>query len=237
MDKDYAKYLLEKTHKDYNQIAEDFSKTREYISEEIKNLLLQYIMPGERVLDWGCGNGRFNEIFQNTDYYGVDVSEKMIKIAKNKYPNAKFKVVDPLKLPFPNNFFDKIFSLAVFHHIPSEKFRLQFLEEGKRVLKPNGIFIITVWNLNPLRMIFIGEWKRALLFIKYIFLKIFGKIKIDFKDFFIPWRDVCLRYIHCFSLSELKKLAQKSNLQIKKAGILKSQKTKETNIYIILKKL
>ena len=124
MDREYAEYLLKKTKGDYNLIAEDFSRTREYVPEERKKLLLQYITPGERVLDWGCGNGRFYEVFKEIDYYGVDISEKMIGIAKTKYPKAKFQVVEPSSLPFPNNFFDKIFSFAVFHHIPSDRFRL-----------------------------------------------------------------------------------------------------------------
>jgi ubiquinone/menaquinone biosynthesis C-methylase UbiE len=236
MEKEYAEYLLKKTKQNYNLIAEDFSRTREYIPEERKKLLLQYIMPGERVLDWGCGNGRFYEALKEIDYYGVDISEKMIEIAKAKYPKAKFQVVEPLSLPFPNNFFDKIFSFAVFHHIPSDRFRLQFLKEARRVLKPEGFLILTAWNLNPLRMILIGEEKRFFSFIKFSILKILGKSKLDFKDFYIPWRNLCQRYVHCFSKSEIKNLVKESELKIEEIGILKSHKTKESNIYLVAKK-
>jgi len=238
MNRDYAKYLLDKTRQDYNLIAEDFSRTRASVPEELGKWIFQYIFAGEKVLDWGCGNGRFYEIFEKAgvDYFGIDVSEKLIEIAKNQYPRAKFQVTPAFNLPFPNNFFDKILSIAVFHHIPSKEFRLKFLKEAKRVLKPDGLLILTVWNLNPLRMILIGEWKRFFSFVNFSILKILGKSKLDFKDFYIPWRKVCQRYVHCFSKSEIEDLVKESELKIEEISILKSQKTKESNIYLIAKK-
>jgi len=237
MDKEYAKYLLEKTRKDYNQIAEDFSKTREYIPEEQKSLLLQYITPGDKVLDLGCGNGRFSEVFQKKiEYVGVDNSEKMIEIARKKYPKVDLRIADALSLPFPENSFDKVFSFAVIHHLPSEELQLQLLKETRRILKPGGVLILTVWNLNPFRMILIGEYKRVKAFFEYQLLKIFGKAKLDFGDFFVLWQDITLRYIHCFTASGLRKIIQKAGLKIKKIGILKKTKTKESNIYLVAEK-
>jgi len=236
MDRKYAEYLLEKTRKDYNLIADEFSRTREYIPEERKKLLLQYITPGEKVLDLGCGNGRFYEVLGNIDYYGVDISEKMIETAKNRYPKAKFQVTDALNLPFPNNFFDKIFSFAVFHHIPSQEFRLQFLKEARRVLKKEGLLILTVWNLNPCQMILIGGYRRAEDFLKYQIFKILRKLNLDFGDFFISWQNIIPRYIHCFTFNGLKKLTQKAGFKIKDGGILKSLKSKESNIYLVAQK-
>jgi ubiquinone/menaquinone biosynthesis C-methylase UbiE len=237
MDKEYVKYLLEKTRKDYDQIAESFSKTREYIPEEQKSLLLQYITPGDKVLDLGCGNGRFSEVFkQNIEYIGVDSSRKMIEIAKTKYPEADFKVTDALNLPFPENSFDKVFSFAVIHHIPSEELQLQFLKEVKRTLKPGGILILAAWNLNPLRMILIGQYKRVKDFFKHQLLKIFGKTKLDFGDFFIPWQNVTLRYVHYFTVSGLRKIIRKADFKFKKIGVIKGSKSKESNIYLIAEK-
>jgi len=238
MDREYAEYLLKKTEEDYNLIADDFSRTRAFVPEELKNWIFQYIFSGEKVLDWGCGNGRFYGIFEKigVDYFGIDVSEKLIEIAKNQYPRAKFQATSSFNLPFPDNFFDKILNIAVFHHIPSKEFRLKFLKEVKRILKPDGLLILTVWNLNPLRMILIWEWKRFFSFIKFSILKILGKSKLDLKDFYIPWRNLCQRYVHSFSKSEIEDLVKESELKIEEIGILKSQKTKESNIYLIAKK-
>ncbi len=241
MNKEYAEYLLNKTKEDYNLIADDFSRTRSSIPEDFKNWLNQYIIFGEKVLDWGCGNGRFCEIFKDTDYYGVDVSEKLIKVAKTQHPKAKFQVINLLDLPFPDNFFDKIICLAVLHHIPSEEFRIQFLKEGKRVLKPEGTLILTVWNLNPFRTILIGKWYRVFPLLTSTILKIFGISKLDFKDFFLPWRIslrriIGLRYFHWFSVNETEKLVQRIGFKIKECGVLKFKKSKETNIYLIAEK-
>ena len=47
------------------------------------------IKPSEKVLDFGCGIGRILEydLFQNADYYGVDISPEMINNARRKWKN------------------------------------------------------------------------------------------------------------------------------------------------------
>jgi len=143
MDKDYAEYLLNKTREDYNLIAEEFSMTRWDIWSEF-NIFRGYIKDGDRVLDIGCGNGRLLKLLKdkNIDYIGVDNSEKLINLAKEKYPQNRFLVADSLNLPFPENYFDEVFLIAVLHNVPSKEFRLQILKEAKRVLKQDGILII-----------------------------------------------------------------------------------------------
>jgi len=169
MKKKYAENLLKKTKQDYDKIAQEFSATRWRIWEEAEFLFNDYVMPGEKVLDLGCGNGRFFEFLKDKDihYIGVDFSEKLIEIAKNKYPKLKFEVANALNLPFPNNYFDKIYSIAVLHHIPSKQFRLQFLQEARRVLKSNGLLILTVWEPK--------SKKNLNLFLKHTALKLTGK--------------------------------------------------------------
>lgn len=237
MEKSYAEYLLKKIKDDYNLIAEEWSRLK-IEPPEVMKVLAKYTFEGEKVLDLGCGNGRLFEVFEDKkiDYFGVDISEKMIEIAKKKYPQGNFQVADALNLPFPENYFDKVYSIAVLHHIPSNEFRIQFFREVKRVLKPGGFLILSVWNLNPVNMLLIGEWKRFFGFLKATILKILGRSKLDFKDFYIPWRGICLRYIHWFTRNELKKLAEKIDYRIIAIGILKGQKTKESNIYLIAQK-
>lgn len=233
MDKDYAEYLLKKTKDDYNLIAEEFSRTRQFIWD--LEPLSQYVWDGEKVLDLACGNGRLLEALKHKsiDYFGIDSSEKLIEIAKRKYGGAKFQVADVLSLPFPNNFFDKIFSIRILHHIPSENFRIHFLKETKRVLKPEGLLILTVWNvwrskhrMNLLRMI------------KYGFLKIIGKSNLDFGDVFVPWKiknGKILRYYHFFTKNSLKNLIEKSNFKAKETWLF-GEKRNHSDIYLIAEK-
>jgi len=186
--------------------------------------LAKYILSREKVLDLGCGNGRLLQIFKDIDidYTGIDGSQKLIEIAQKTYPNARFRVADALNLPFPNNYFDKVYSVAVLHHIPSKELRLRFMSEAKRVLKKEGLLILTVWDLKRLSLTF-----------KFTILKAFGRSKLDFKDVLVPWGRSCQRYIHCFSQRELRHLTKKAGFKIKEVGTLKMPEGKENNIYIV----
>ena len=230
MKREFAEYLLSKTKADYNLISEEFSRTRENVWEEIKFLFYDYLVAGEKVLDLGCGNARYYELFKNkqVSYFGIDNSEKLIEIARKKYPEAKFQVGDALDLPFPNNYFDKIYSIAVFHHIPSRDLRMQFLNESRRVLKQGGIIILTVWKFH--------EPKEIFLRIRYTLLKLLGLTKLDFKDILEPWGKQAKRYYHWFSEKELRKEVSAAGFKIKETGVTKNKKGNRQNIYLVAEK-
>jgi len=229
MDLEYAKFILEKTKENYNLIAKEFSTTRKDIWEEL-SFLFKDLKEGEKILDLGCGNGRWYKIFKEkkVDYFGLDNSEKLIEIAKENFPEAKFFVGDALNLPFPDNFFDRVYAIAILHHIPSENLRLEVLKETKRVLKPGKILILTCWKIHQPREI--------LALLKYTFLKLIGRSKLDFKDFFLPWGKKTLRYYHCFSKIELENLVRKVDFEILESGIVKNKRGNRQNYYLICKK-
>ena len=181
----------------------------------------------------GCGNGRFFDLFKgkNIDYFGIDSSKRLIEIAKNKHPTANFQVADGLNLPFSDSYFDKIYSIATLHHIPSREFRQQFLREIRRALKPGGIFILTVWNLW-------SKPKFRKIIFKFSALKIFRKSKLDFKDIIIPWQGMPWCYFHCFTKNELEKLVRKTGFRIRESGqiAVSQQKKPNSNFYIVAEK-
>ena len=75
------------------------------------------------------------------ELYNLEASEKMLAIAKNKFPEENFKITDLEKLAFPDNFFDRILSLETLEHTPNP---LMLLKEFFRVLKPNGILVMSL---------------------------------------------------------------------------------------------
>jgi len=229
MDKEYAKYLLDKTKNDYNLIAEDFSRTREKIWEETRFLFDNYLKEDNKVLDLGCGTGRYAELFKDRkiEYIGADIAEEQIRIARKKHPEAKFQTIDFLNFPFSDNHFDKIYSIAVFHCIPSKEYRIKFLKEVKRILKKDGLLILTVWKSK--------RWNVSLLF-KYTILKLIGKSKLDFRDFLEPWADKTERYYHWFSKRELSEIVKKAGFKIKETGVIKNKTGNRQNIYLVAKK-
>lgn len=230
MKKEYAQSLLIKTKKDYNLIARDFSRTRRHPWSEIRFLFDKYLKENERILDLGCGNGRHFPFFKDkqVDYFGVDNSTALIKIAKNKYPEARFLVEDGLKLSFPDNFFDKIYSIAVLHQIPSKELRNQLLEEIRRNLEHGGLLILTVWKFYRRREIS--------LLLKYTILKIIGKSKLDWGDISVPWGNKTKRYYHYFSKKELESLIKEAGFKLIESGITKNLTGRRQNIYIVAQK-
>lgn len=207
MNKKYANYLLYKTIDDYNKIAEKFSSTRNFLSKDILELK-KYALEGDYIFDLGCGNGRLSELFDDMDvsYIGGDSSDKLVEIAQKRYPKRDFFALNPIELDFDDSTFDKIYCLSVFHHIPSVEMRVKYLKEIRRVLKPNGLLILSVWNL----------WNRPGTFIEIIKSGIFHP-KLDLNDIFLPFKDgetKVNRYIHCFKKNELEKLLFETGFEI-----------------------
>ncbi len=213
MDLSYAKFLLEQTKKDYDKIASYFAKTRKYFPKDLY-FVEQLVEKEDVILDLGCGNGIFFPFIRKKvkNYFGVDISSNLITLAKKTFLEGNFQVTPFLSLPFPSKFFDKVFCFAVLHHIPSKTFRIKFLKEIKRVLKPDGILILTVWNL----------WKEPKiwpLILKFTLLKILRLIRCDFKDIFYPFKNekgeiLANRYFHCFTLPELNSLFKQAGFKV-----------------------
>jgi ubiquinone/menaquinone biosynthesis C-methylase UbiE len=103
------------------------------------------------VLDAGCGSGRFIKLLNPfvKEVHGIDTSERALKIAKSyKIKNAIIRNGNVLKIPYGNDFFDKVICIDVIEHIKDDK---KVLKEIKRVLKKNGEAIVyfVSGELNP----------------------------------------------------------------------------------------
>jgi len=237
MDKRNADKLLEKTKNNYDAFADSFSQTRDYIPAQMGRLLVGRVMEGDAVLDVGCGNGRYYPLLakKGARYRGIDISGKLVDIAKHKFPQGDFSVADALFLPFKNNEFDVFFSVAVLHHIPSQGYRKRFFQEAYRVLKPGGVLFVMVWDLRLRSMVRVKNWKRLKNFLSSQARAAAQIEKLDPRDFFIPWQKEYKRYVHSFRPEELKKLAQECGFSIEVGDVLKAG-TREGNLYIIAKK-
>jgi len=238
MKKDYAERLLRETKEKYNLVAREFARYRKKPWPEAKFLVDEYAIPGERILDLGCGVGQWYEFFnkKEVDYTGVDFSEKLIEIARNKHPKARFKLADAINLPFPDRYFDKVYAVALFHHIPSKEFQMQLLKEIKRVLKLDGLLISTVWNLWQ-------KWRTRKIIFKFALLKILGKSKLDFGDILMDWQGMKNCYFHCFTKKKLLKLIREIDFNLVRDGEFLvgtekkfTPKLSNSNFYIIAQK-
>jgi ubiquinone/menaquinone biosynthesis C-methylase UbiE len=93
---------------------------------------------GEKVLEVGCNRGsvvkRLQELEVNA--YGADINSAAVAdgLTHNLF------VMNAANLEFPDNSFDKAYSLHTIEHVPDTK---KFLSEIERVLKPGGTLVLT----------------------------------------------------------------------------------------------
>jgi ubiquinone/menaquinone biosynthesis C-methylase UbiE len=112
--------------------------------EEFKDFFKNF--SGGKVLDVGTGVGEFvgiiKECFGNYDsIVGIDSSAKAIAAASKTYneDNINFIAMDAGRMEFPDRYFDTVCLSNTLHHLPDIN---AVLSEMKRVLKPEGTFVI-----------------------------------------------------------------------------------------------
>ena len=219
MKEEIAKQLLQKVKSDYTKIAIDFAGTRRYIWPEL-TLFDKYYKDNDLVLDLGCGSGRIFQLLTSKDirYIGIDNNKKFLEIAKKENPKGDFQFGDQLSIPFRDNYFNCVFSVASFHHIPSKILRKRALYEMQRVVKKDGYVVITVWNLYQ------DKYKKYLRKSFWKWIKSFGKY--GKKDVFIPWSDSGVeRYYYAFKFNDLEKLLEETDFEIvEKFAVKKGKK-------------
>ena len=120
-------------------ILENFLAKKRII---MSNKLIPQNLRCGRILDIGCGAIPF--VLLNTTFnykYGLDVIVNT-NYSKENMIIKKFDIEKETKLPFEDVFFDVVTMLAVFEHIEPSKL-VNILVEIRRILKPNGRFILT----------------------------------------------------------------------------------------------
>jgi ubiquinone/menaquinone biosynthesis C-methylase UbiE len=188
---------------------------------DVLNLLIPYqelleticneleIKPGEKILEAGCGTGNLAIKIKERggEVIGLDNCKEALEIYKKKDPNAKVVLADLReKLPFPDNYFDKIVCNNTLYIIPKEE-QLNTLKEFYRILKLKGkVVIVNPSKEQKLFKIYIDGIKKNLrkegLFLTFKKLIRFlpATIKIFYYNFFTGKMGFFL------TLQELKKL-------------------------------
>ena len=117
------------------------------------------IRPGDRLLDLGCGEGRHSisaYLLADADIVGLDLGMQDLQTARsrlqdfsvdaNKAGYCAFIQGTGHTLPFADNSFDHVICSEVLEHIPEYA---SFLQEIQRVLKPGGLFAVSVPRFFP----------------------------------------------------------------------------------------
>jgi len=102
-------------------------------------------VPGRKIVDIGCGAGRDATVFvkHKFDYLGIDGSKGMLKVARRRVKQGKFRYMDFYKLHFPIRSFDGFWAAASLLHVPKNKI-VRVLKGMGRILKSEGVGFISV---------------------------------------------------------------------------------------------
>lgn len=136
---------IKKTIDTYNALADRYTDHRKgLVMQDLIDRLVG-LMSGNELLEIGSGPGRDAKVFveKGLTVTGIDLSEKLIEIARVAVPAATFIVGDTLELPFEDNSFDGIWSAATLHHLKKEDMPIA-LHEVRRVLKIGAPAFISV---------------------------------------------------------------------------------------------
>jgi ubiquinone/menaquinone biosynthesis C-methylase UbiE len=145
----------------YNKIAHEFSQRNSVsiYSTEFQ-LFRSLIKSGNKILEIGCGTGRDAEelVRLDFDYTGIDASEGMLAVARERVKQGKFQVGDFYHLDFQDDTFDGFWAAASFLHVPKNEMDV-VLQEAKRILKPQGIGFISLKQKTVMDEGYIKETK------------------------------------------------------------------------------
>lgn len=119
------------------------------ITNKVGSLMLEeHIAAGDRVLDLCCGQGTLTAMISQAgaSVAGLDFSPEMTANAQRTAPDAEIVKGDAMALPFADAEFDKVVCNFGMMHIPDQP---KALNEVRRVLKPNGEFVMATWTAPP----------------------------------------------------------------------------------------
>jgi 2-polyprenyl-6-hydroxyphenyl methylase/3-demethylubiquinone-9 3-methyltransferase len=105
--------------------------------------VLAHVSAGERVLDVGCGEGRFTEALaeRGARVTGIDVAEEPLRRARARRPELDLRRVEPAgQWPLADVSFDVVWAGEVIEHVADTA---AWLSEVRRVLRSGGTLLLS----------------------------------------------------------------------------------------------
>ena len=162
----------------------------------------------ERILDVGCGDGNFSMLIGKAckakEVYGIEISEKGAEMARKNGVKCYQLDVDQEDFPFENNFFDAVTALELIEHLFDPD---HFLDKVYRVLRPEGIFVLSTPNLASIH-------NRIALFFGYQPYSVLVSLNKPVGHFWFSAGGAAPDHIRFFTLRSLKELLKVHGFKI-----------------------
>jgi 2-polyprenyl-3-methyl-5-hydroxy-6-metoxy-1,4-benzoquinol methylase len=126
-----------------------------------RSFLLSNVAAGERVLDLGCGEGRFADALMaaGARVLAADVAAEPLRRARETYPGLELALLeDETRWSLPDAAFDVVWAGEVIEHVADTQ---GWLSEVRRLLRPNGRLLLTTPSLGRAQLLAAGLSRRS----------------------------------------------------------------------------
>jgi ubiquinone/menaquinone biosynthesis C-methylase UbiE len=137
------------TAKGYDIISKMYSDRSNMVVAAEGKKIIELIgkVRGKKILDAGCGSGRYSIQLakKGAEVHGIDISKGMLRAARKngKRLGIKYQIASMLRIPYSDNVFDVVISNLAIDHVNDYK---KALSEMLRVCKPNGFIVISTMH-------------------------------------------------------------------------------------------
>lgn len=231
MHQDVVRQLLALNRRFYDELAEPFVRSRAAPQPGFYRLVDLLPRPCDRLLDVGCGDGRFGRFLQARgvrQYIGVDFSDSLLAQARATTPGEFYQ----RDLSRPDcleglGLFDAVACLATLQHIPGRTNRVQLLAAMKACLASGGRLLLANWQFlaSERQRRKVADWGEIGL----------SSAEVEPGDYLLTWQrgGSGLRYVALIDAAETAALVQEAGLHIL-AQFRSDGREGDLNLYTIL---
>lgn len=231
MDESTIRKLNEINRRFYETTAEAFDATRQQPWEGWERLT-DYCKRGMRVLDVGCGNGRFGAFLAGRlgkdgfSYTGIDSSAMLLERARVTLEGAeaRFELRDIIEqgLGEGEGQYDFVGLFGVLHHVPGEAQRVALLRQLSERVAAGGVLVFTEWRFLAVANLRerVVAWEAGM--------------QVERGDYLLDWRrgERALRYCHAVDDAEHARLTEATGLTP-----VSEYRADAANLYTVLQRL